>query len=347
MIIETAVNAIVIGFVVTMAALFPLVSWANVFGIMDLPTDRKQHGHPVPLVGGLAIFVSLISISIYLNAFGWLLFCAGVLLLVGVFDDKFHLGVRLRLLTQLGATVLMGLGSGVWIDSFGTFWGLQIDLGYAAVPFTIFAVVGLTNAFNMLDGIDGLASGHGIITIVSLLVASLLITEPFQVSWILGLLAAIAAFWLINMQIVTWLPRVFLGDSGSTVLGFVFAWLLIGYSQKPWGVMEPVMVLWCISIPAIDTVSVIIRRLKQKRSPFSPDRTHLHHLFLDAGVSARKTLWLLLCLTLAINVVGLMVTKILGVEAGLTLFCLLLVLLTYVVVSSKRLLQILGMMSTK
>jgi UDP-GlcNAc:undecaprenyl-phosphate GlcNAc-1-phosphate transferase len=220
-------------------------------------------------------------------------------------------------------------------------------LGYAAVPFTIFAVVGLTNAFNMLDGIDGLASGHGIITIVSLLVAGLLTTQPFQVSWILGLLAAIAAFWLINMQVVTWLPRVFLGDAGSTVLGFVFAWLLIGYSQKPWGVMEPVMALWCISIPAIDTVSVIIRRLKQKRSPFSPDRTHLHHLLLDAGVSARKTLWLLLGLTLAANLIGLVATKILGVEAGFILFVLFLVLVTYVMVSSKRLPHILGMMSIK
>lgn len=347
MVIETAVNAIVIGFVVTLAALFPLVSMANVVGIMDLPTDRKQHGHPVPLVGGLAIFLSLVGISLYLNAFGWLLSCAGLLLLVGVLDDKFDLGVRLRLLTQLGMTVLMGLGSGVWINSLGTFWGLQIDLGYAAVPFTIFAVVGLTNAFNMLDGIDGLASGHGIITIVSLLVAGLLTTQPFQVSWILGLLAAIAAFWLINMQVVTWLPRVFLGDAGSTVLGFVFAWLLIGYSQKPWGVMEPVMVLWCISIPAIDTVSVIIRRLKQKRSPFSPDRTHLHHLLLDAGVSARKTLWLLLGLTLAANLIGLVATKILGVEAGFILFVLFLVLVTYVMVSSKRLPHILGMMSIK
>jgi len=347
MVIETAVNAIVIGFVVTLAALFPLVSMANVVGIMDLPTDRKQHGHPVPLVGGLAIFLSLVGISLYLNAFGWLLSCAGLLLLVGVLDDKFDLGVRLRLLTQLGMTVLMGLGSGVWINSLGTFWGLQIDLGYAAVPFTIFAVVGLTNAFNMLDGIDGLASGHGIITIVSLLVAGLLTTQPFQVSWILGLLAAIAAFWLINMQVVTWLPRVFLGDAGSTVLGFVFAWLLIGYSQKPWGVMEPVMVLWCISIPAIDTVSVIIRRLKQKRSPFSPDRTHLHHLLLDAGVSARKTLWLLLGLTLAANLIGLVATKILGVEAGFILFVLFLVLVTYVMVSSKRLPHILGTMSIK
>jgi len=347
MVIETAVNAIVIGFVVTLAALYPLVSMANVVGIMDLPTDRKQHGHPVPLVGGLAIFLSLVGISLYLNAFGWLLSCAGLLLLVGVLDDKFDLGVRLRLLTQLGMTVLMGLGSGVWINSLGTFWGLQIDLGYAAVPFTIFAVVGLTNAFNMLDGIDGLASGHGIITIVSLLVAGLLTTQPFQVSWILGLLAAIAAFWLINMQVVTWLPRVFLGDAGSTVLGFVFAWLLIGYSQKPWGVMEPVMVLWCISIPAIDTVSVIIRRLKQKRSPFSPDRTHLHHLLLDAGVSARKTLWLLLGLTLAANLIGLVATKILGVEAGFILFVLFLVLVTYVMVSSKRLPHILGTMSIK
>ena len=347
MVIETAVNAIVIGFVVTLAALFPLVSMANVVGIMDLPTDRKQHGHPVPLVGGLAIFLSLVGISLYLNAFGWLLSCAGLLLLVGVLDDKFDLGVRLRLLTQLGMTVLMGLGSGVWINSLGTFWGLQIDLGYAAVPFTIFAVVGLTNAFNMLDGIDGLASGHGIITIVSLLVAGLLTTQPFQVSWILGLLAAIAAFWLINMQVVTWLPRVFLGDAGSTVLGFVFAWLLIGYSQKPWGVIEPVMVLWCISIPAIDTVSVIIRRLKQKRSPFSPDRTHLHHLLLDAGVSARKTLWLLLGLTLAANLIGLVATKILGVEAGFILFVLFLVLVTYVMVSSKRLPHILGTMSIK
>jgi len=331
---SSTLMAVAIGFFVTLCAIPPLVSLAKFVGMMDFPSERKQHGHPVPLVGGVAIFIGLLSITFYLSVFGWLLLCTGLLMAVGILDDKYHIGVRLRLFVQLVVAVLMGLGSGVWIDSLGTFWGYDFNLGLMAIPFTLFAVVGLTNAFNMLDGIDGLASGHGVVTAFSLLVSSLLIGQPIHVSWVLGLAATITAFWLVNVRFIQVAPRVFLGDAGSTAIGFILAWLLIGYSQKPWGVMDPVMALWCLSIPVVDTVAVIFRRLKQKRSPFSPDRTHLHHLMIDGGLTLKSALRIMLVGAFAINMAGLLVTKLLGVEAGLTLFVLFSATCTYIIVSS-------------
>ena len=275
-------------------------------GLMDQPTARKAHGESVPMVGGLAIFIILVTVSVTQNQFTWLMVCAGLLVVIGAIDDIRHLGVRARLVTQIGCTVLMLLGSGVQIDSLGVYGGIEVYLGWFAPIFTIFAVVGITNAFNMLDGLDGLCSGHGLVAVISFFVASWIHGALISVEWLIALIASLLGFWLVNMR-ATPIRRVFLGDAGSTFIGFVLAWLAIGYTQAPWNVLHPVIALWCLAIPVFDTCVVVLRRIRIGRSPFAPDRLHLHHRLVDSGLNPRSAVFLMLIVSAVTNALGLVI----------------------------------------
>lgn len=287
--------------------------------LMDVPDSRKQHGIPTALVGGIAIFTVMLIFSLWIDAFAWVVLCGLVLGLIGVMDDAFDLGVRLRLGAQVGMTVLVILGTGVSVRELGTYGPLTLELGIFAAAFTLFAVVGVINAFNMLDGLDGLASGHVLVTLATLFVASLSFSEPVHSQWLFGFLCAVFGFWLVNMRL-TPCPKVFLGDAGSMFLGFVVAWLIIGFTQSPWALLHPVLALWCLTIPIFDTAAVVTRRIKAGRSPFAPDRRHLHHILVDIGLSPRLTVMLLLIMAALLNGLGLGLFYLFGPSVALLTF---------------------------
>lgn len=282
--------------------------------LMDMPDERKRHGEPVPMIGGIAIFMGLLGVAqVYPMdpLWSWLLAGSSVLVLVGFLDDVFDLGVRTRLFAQVVACGVMVWGAQLSVTGLGVMGGVLIELGIVGLVVTFIASVGLINAFNMVDGIDGLAAGHALIALASIVLGQWL-TFGLQHQFGLAVLgSAIFAFWLVNMSL-TPLRKVFLGDAGSLVLGFLIAWLLIALSQGESPSLNPVMTIWCVTLPVFDTIIVVARRLRRGRSPFSADRRHLHHLLLDAGFSKQAALAIMLAVALVFNVSGLVVTATLG-----------------------------------
>lgn len=308
------------------AAIVVLRRLAPALGLVDRPDQRKQHHGEIPLVGGLAIFLGVIAgaaIHGALHGFqGTLVETAAVLVLLGALDDRFGLSVRDRLLIQTIAILTVIASTGVYIHTLGFIFGHEVILGWLGVPMTVLAVIGLVNAFNMMDGIDGLA---GSLTLVGI-GAMILFAWPTPLRGIvllLGLLAAATLPYLAaNLGFMG--GKIFLGDAGSTAIGYLLAWALIRLSQIPQTHLSPVDVLWCVALPVFDTLAVMFRRMRQGRSPFHPDRGHIHHILLDAGLGPRKTLLALVALAVGLAGVGAFVSGVVhSAGANLATFCLL------------------------
>ena len=298
--------AVLLALVVSALVLAVLLRLAPRTGLMDHPGERRRiHREAVPRVGGLAIFAGLLAslaVGPHLTAAaGYALAGAALLVVVGALDDRYQLGPRVRLLAQLGAGLLLTLGGGVVIPSVGDLLGTgPLGLGAWAVPFTLVAVVGLINALNMIDGIDGLAAGVTVIAVGGLWVY--LPAGPLP-GLLLATLAALVPYLLCNLELCPRRWKVFLGDAGSMLLGYLIVWGLIEASRAPNG-LAPVTALWLVALPLMDTLGVMGRRLLSGRHPFSPDRGHLHHRLARLFNSPRRALLLMLALALLLAGIG-------------------------------------------
>ena len=300
------------GFTITTVAIRLTSLIAMKIGLLDMPGGRKQHKEPVPLVGGISIYLSLL--------FGWwilpvmeidnietaMLLCSGLLVAVGVLDDRYSLSARMRIIFQIVVALIM-ISNNIVLHDFGTILSAnRLSLGVIAIPLTIFATIGVINAINMIDGIDGLA-GIVSLTIIAPLLVVLYFSNGFQTELILlaCLTGSIGGFLLYNLRLQSGeKARVFLGDSGSTLLGFIFVWLFISITQDDHRAMSPVTALWIFAIPLIDTVGVLLRRLKWGISPFSADRYHIHHILMNAGLTVNQTVFLIASIQLLLGIVG-------------------------------------------
>ncbi|MGH8611945.1 MAG: MraY family glycosyltransferase [Gammaproteobacteria bacterium] len=294
-------SSCLIAFLATVAILFVLAHVARRFEwLVDKPEGRKRHQGAVPVVGGIAIYLGFASSMAAPNpvfeGLPWLM--AGGLLVVGVgaLDDYCPISAGWRFAAQTGAALLAIYGADVRLYDLGnlSLGGGVLTLGVFSMPFTVFSTVGVINALNLSDGTDGLAGTIAILSLLALMVMASLAGryELFQIS--ICLASAVTAFLLFNLPGVQprrW--RIFLGDAGSTLLGYLLACLLIASCQGDIRVFAPIIGLWLLAVPLADTVTVMGRRLASGRSPFRADRTHLHHLALSAGLSQRQTVLLL------------------------------------------------------
>ena len=254
---------------------------------------------PTPVTGGLAILlgcmVSFFAVQTSSNSL--LAFCgAGLLLvLVGVWDDLRDLRWYWRILAQALAALIIIYGGGVRVEQIGPVFGLgEMSLGWASVPFTVFATIGIINAMNMIDGADGLAGLLGLAALSMLAAASVYAGNDLLAQRLSVLCGALAGFLAWNIRL-PWRPRakVFLGNAGSALLGLVIAWVAFRLTQNPGHPVNPVLALWLLPIPVMDCLVLIVRRLQERRSPFSAGRDHIHHLMQDAGFGpTRAALWL-------------------------------------------------------
>ena len=292
-----------------------LIMWlsplAHSAGLVDKPDARKKHNGDIPLIGGPAIFVAVFAamvisgIGLSKNAewtnFGAFYLASMLLILAGMVDDYLDLTPLQKLTGQMLAALIMVFGADIVLRDLGSLSDNYelLTLGMLAVPFTVFATVGVVNAINMSDGLDGLA---GSLTLVSLL-GFMAATELFGNGEGLGLLAilgaAIVGFLLFNYR-MPWRPRavVFLGDSGSMFLGFTVAWFAIKFTQGDGKVLAPAAVLWFLMLPLFDTATLTVRRVLKRRPPFGADREHLHHIFLLAGFTVSETVAIMAALSL-------------------------------------------------
>lgn len=281
---------------------------AGAWGLVDKPNERKLHVGHIPLIGGLSAFIGMLvgaaiegRIDLFTNM---LLGTAAVLALVGALDDRFDLSVRSRLLVQTLAVLTMVGVTGEHIHTLGRLFGHDLELGVFGIPLTVVAVIGLLNAFNMMDGIDGLA---GTLALVSI---GAIIMYQGQPQWhgviVLVLLAsALVPYLAANLGLVG--RKIFLGDAGSMVIGYLLAWTLIHLSQDTrTHELSTIDVLWCVALPLLDTLAVMVRRMRERKSPFKPDRGHIHHLMMQAGLGPRTTLVALVVLAIVLALTGML-----------------------------------------
>lgn len=301
---------LIFGLILTVLATPVLIRAAHHYNLLDRPDERKHHEGAIPVVGGLAMGFAIAVVAAWQLAdtdIFWGLFVAvSTIVVVGFLDDRGGLPVAVRFLVQATAGLVVALFGGAQLVGLGDLVGTGlVTLGMMAVPFTIFAMVGVANAFNLSDGMDGLAGGLAMITAAFLAAAAHLSgsEETFVLLLILG--GALAGFLCFNMRL-PWQchAKVFMGDSGSLMLGFLLAWAVIRVTQAENNALPPAAALWFFAIPLMDTVSLMVRRVFRGRSPFEHDRDHLHHILSRAAYSDQQVVGIIHLAALVLGAVG-------------------------------------------
>ena len=324
-----------IPFISTIAFILALYPIAIKIGLTDRPCHRKQHSEPTPLIGGLAVYLAiLLTLSLsHINLPNQIAFftAATLLVLVGLIDDYKTLGVKIRLLAQIAASLVMAEMADIKINDLGDIFAHgNVDLGNYATAFTVFAVVGGINAFNMIDGIDGLAGSLTLVSIMAIATMSWFFQNWALLDFCMVMIASIIAFLLFNLRIFGRNnAKIFLGDTGSTVFGFTVCWLAISASQGENRIITPTSVLWIIAVPLFDSVCIMIRRISKGRSPFDPDREHLHHILSLAGYSVNQILITLIVSSLILSTTGIAASFFLNIPQGVLFMSFLLLFLCH------------------
>ncbi len=265
--------------------------------IVDIPGARKVHSKPIPRIGGVAIFVSMIGLVIPVlflpNVVGEtfrliqskviiLLGATGFMFLVGLVDDIRGLRVRTRLFCQLAAALVV-CSAGIRIESIPVTASLTLGLGWFSWPFTLLWIVGITNAINLSDGLDGLAAGISAITCGVIAVLAIYNGDIVMAILMLALLGSLTGFLLFNFEPA----KIFMGDSGSLFLGFTIASASVLSATKTETIVGLALPILALGIPIFDTLFSMLRRFLERRSLFAPDRSHFHHRLLALGLRQR------------------------------------------------------------
>jgi UDP-GlcNAc:undecaprenyl-phosphate GlcNAc-1-phosphate transferase len=305
-------------FLLSFTAILVFKPIAAKVGLLDTPNERKCHDGAIPLIGGIAIFFSvLLASSLFIRnsqTLNLYLISSSLILFLGVLDDRYDLSVRLRLVAQVIVASILIFGAGFYLTTLGDIlYFFEFKLGYVGILVTVIAVIGSINAFNMVDGIDGLAGMLSLVTFTSL---SFLFYRAGNDWFLLPLLfdAAILAYLFFNLR---WpfnsVQKIFMGDAGSMLIGLTVVWLLVlgtqSYNVHQGAVLNnvsfsPVTALFLIAIPLMDMTAIMYRRIRKGFSPFKPDRDHLHHIFERAGFNRKQTLVRITLLSLLLAVYG-------------------------------------------
>jgi UDP-GlcNAc:undecaprenyl-phosphate GlcNAc-1-phosphate transferase len=293
---------IAIGFVMAgvLSYLFtPLVKkLAYKIGAIDVPKDsRRMHKKPIPRLGGLAIFlgfiISILFVGDLSRSMQSILMGASIIVILGIFDDVMALSAKLKFLVQIIAAcipVFYGELSINIITNFNLFSDkMYLNLGVFAVPLTIIWIVGITNAVNLIDGLDGLAVGVSSIASITMLAVALLAGEPGIAVTMAVLAGACVGFMPYNINPA----QIFMGDTGSTFLGFMLATVSIQGMFKLYAIISFVVPFLILGLPIFDTIYAIVRRVLAGKSPMSPDRGHIHHRLIDMGFNQKQSVAIL------------------------------------------------------
>ena len=279
---------------------------------IDHPGGRKRHHIPTPLSGGIAIAIAMLGVGAFAvpsAQLGGFSFGVCLLLVLGAIDDHKHVPAVLRLATQTVAVAVgMCLLGGVHVERLGNLAGTgTLILNHWSIVFTIFASVGAINAVNMIDGMDGLAGGFATVLMAVLMALDAGQGTSTNSMVLLSLsIGSVLGFLVFNLRL-PWQhrARVFLGDAGSLVLGYILAWFAIEASQTQARVIDPISIVWLFGLPLCDTIYRMMSRFFRGQSPFAADRYHFHHLLMHMGLSVGWALYAWLGVAASFMAVGL------------------------------------------
>ena len=313
-----------VAFLVCFAMTPPVKRFAERIGAVDQPSERRINKVPIPRMGGLAIFLgfvltALLFVPLSTQVTGILL-GAVIIAVMGAVDDIVSLNAWIKLLGQIVAAVVV-IRCGLVFDAISNPNPLSptttIEIGWLSVPLTILWIVGCTNAVNLIDGLDGLAVGVSAISSVTMLVVSLIVSEPI-VSLLLAILTgACLGFMPYNLNPA----KIFMGDVGSQLLGFVLSTVSILGLFKLQAIITFLVPLLALALPLADTTFAFFRRILHGQSPFHPDRGHLHHRLLDMGMSQKQAVALMYGISAILGLSAVLMT---GKSPVLRIVCLIL-----------------------
>ena len=305
----------------------PLVkSFAYKIGAIDVPKDnRRMHKKPVPRLGGLAIFLGfIVSMLLFVDIdhqMKGILLGASIIVVLGVVDDMSPLRALFKFFVQIFAA-LVAVFHGVVIEILSNpnvfaenpYW----ELNWLSIPITVLWIVGITNAVNLIDGLDGLACGVSTISAVSMLVIALLVSEGDVALVMSSLVGACLGFMPYNRNPA----KMFMGDTGSTFLGYVLATISIQGLFKYYAIVSFAVPFLILGLPMFDTLFAIIRRLAHGQNPMAPDRGHIHHRLIDMGLSQKQAVAALYVISSILGLSAVVLTSSGAVKAMLLLMAL-------------------------
>ena len=285
-----------IAFVISFATVPLLITLAHSSGAVAIPGKRHMHAKPTPKLGGIAIACGVILIAPLIfpinRVIGSYMASSTIMLLLGIIDDMKGASWKIKLLFSIIATSIMIFGADVWIRNLGNLliFG-DINLGLWGIPFTYIAVFGIVNAINLIDGLNGLACGISSIAFLSFVIIAYVSGNTTVLYLSLANLGATLGLFKYNYP----KAKIFMGDSGSLFLGYSLAIMAILLTQGN-AEIDPMVPVIILGIPIIDTVRVFTVRALNRKHPFEPDRTHLHHLMIRSGIPLSRvvqTIWVL------------------------------------------------------
>ena len=296
--------------------------------LVDIPDrSRKFHNRATPLTGGISIiFAVLISGKLYLDfndlngyvpLFTFNLMVSSIVLVaLFLIDDFKGLRASLRLVIQAALALFMIFSTDTYISNLGNMLGFgDLELGLFGIPFTVFCVVGIMNAFNMIDGINGLCSGCGMVALLFIGFSSGLIYD----SMLVLMIGSTIGFLFFNLRIVGKKRAVFLGDHGSNLIGFWVAWAAIFASQSTLYEMQPITMIWFVAIPLLDCLGLIVSRRSRGISWATPGRDHIHHKLMNR-FSPEGTLLVILLICFVLGSFALLIERYYSAQTSFALF---------------------------
>ena len=294
-------------------AMTPLVrSFAVKVGAVDVPRDnRRMHDHPIPRQGGLAIFLGfLVGVVLFGDLdrqVQGILLGSVIIVTVGAIDDIVPLPALLKFAVQIAAAGV-AVAFGVRIEHIANpIFGSDtqyISFGAWSIPITIFWIVGITNSINLIDGLDGLACGVSAISSLSILVISLVLGQTNIAVLLAAILGACLGFMPYNLNPA----KIFMGDTGALLLGYVLSTISVIGLLKFYAVISFTVPLLALALPIFDTCFAIVRRLLKGQNPMSPDRGHFHHRLIDMGFSQKQSVAVLYSISAVLGLSAVIIT---------------------------------------
>lgn len=277
---------------------FPMaLRFARKHDIVDNPNARKLQRVPVPVFGGIVVYLGVLAGWLVLMLFmksevlSWGLVAMTIMMAIGMWDDMRDLSATLRFVIEFALVGAFIAVTGVYIDDFHGLWGIHELTPWLAIPLSLVVGVGIINAVNLIDGVDGYSSGYGILACVCVAIAFWQVWNPVMVCLTVIVIGAIIPFFLHNVFGAR--SKMFIGDGGTLMLGTLMAVMIFCSLSSKFGLealedkgMSLIAFTIAVAcIPVFDTLRVMTMRILRGNSPFKPDKTHLHHLFIDMGFS--------------------------------------------------------------
>ena len=328
--------SLITAFLITYVAIPKVIFFAEKLRLLDEAGIRASHKGSVPIFGGIAIFTGIIFSLLFwadIENIQYLLVSILIIFFVGVIDDLLVLSPFKKIVGQIIATLIIILFHDMQIDSMHGVLGISETLSpWVSIPFTIFVVIVITNGFNLIDGVDGLAGGIGVISSFSFGVIALLMGQSDMAIVAFTLMGALLAFLKYNL----YPAKIFMGDTGSLVVGLILSILAINIIR--YGLVAetiklpnkgPLLAIAILAIPLFDSLRVFVVRVFKRKHPLSPGREHIHHTLLDLGFGHKKTSFILYFSAISIIVSSYFLLDV-NVNIGIAILALISFILLYI-----------------